>query len=232
LIKKTLKQNSRKEKKVKNNTKNKKKQVSKLNLTSNFPNTHKTKKTKITTSAKSKINSKGSKSIYVRRSTGREEKFDTDRLTKTVSRAGVSFPVAKDIAKSVTKKITKSVQNKSTGRTTKKKIPTHQKQQDKQQKKQKQKRSSLVSTKQKTKIKQKKEPEKVIVTASQVRELVQNELNDRNLQDHSPSFSGNTTTTQETSKKITLDDKEPVMDQVAANKNKILYDPSRGKGRS
>lgn len=232
MIKETLKQNSRKEKKVKNNTKNKKKQVSKLNLTSNFPNTHKTKKTKGTTSAKSKINSKGSKSIYVRRSTGREEKFDTDRLTKTVSRAGVSFPVAKDIAKSVTKKITKSVQNKSTGRTTKKKISTHQKQQDKQQKKQKQKRSSLVSTKQKTKIKQKKEPEKVIVTASQVRELVQNELNDRNLQDHSPSFSGNTTTTQETSKKITLDDKEPVMDQVAANKNKILYDPSRGKGRS
>ncbi|MDX1372881.1 MAG: hypothetical protein R3321_10445, partial [Nitrososphaeraceae archaeon] len=194
---------------------------------------HKTKKTKGNIAAKSKTNSKASKSIYVRRSTGREEKFDTNRLTKTVSRAGVSFPVAKDVAKSVTKKITKSVQNKSTGKTTKKKIPTQHKQQDKQQKNQKQKRpSSLVSTKQKTKIQQKKEPEKVIVTASQVRELVQNELNDRNLQDHSPSFSGDTTTIQETSKKITLDDKEPVLDQVAANKNKILYDPSRGKGRS
>ncbi|MDR4511477.1 MAG: hypothetical protein MRJ93_07205 [Nitrososphaeraceae archaeon] len=231
MIKKTSKQkNSGKEKKVKNNTKNKKKQVSKSNLTSNFPNSHKTKKTKNTTDTKSKINSKGSKSIYVKRSTGREEKFDTDRLTKTVSRAGVSFPVAKDIAKSVTKKITKSVQNKSTGRTTEKKIPTDKKQQ---QQNQKQKRSSsLVSTKQKTKIKQKNEPEKVIVTASQVRELVQNELNDRNLQDHSPTFSGDTTTSQETPEKITLNDKEPVMDHVAANKNKILYDRSRGKVRS
>ena len=230
MIKKTSKQkNSRKEKKVKNNTKNKKKQVSKSNLTSNFPNIHKTKKTKSTTDTKSKINSKGSKSIYVKRSTGREEKFDTDRLTKTVSRAGVSFPVAKDIAKSVTKKITKSVQNKSTG-TTEKKIPTDKKQQ---QQNQNQKRSSsLVSTKQKIKIKQKKEPEKVIVTASQVRELVQNELNDRNLQDHSPTFSGDTTTSQETPEKITLNDKEPVMDQVAANKNKILYDRSRGKVRT
>jgi hypothetical protein len=32
--------------------------------------------------------------------------------------------------------------------------------------------------------------------------------------------------------KITLDDREPVMDKVAANKNKVLFDPSKRKGSS
>jgi transcriptional regulator NrdR family protein len=58
---------------------------------------------------------KSKNNIVVKRYSGRKEKFDTDRLTQTVSRSGVSFPVAKDVAKSVTKKIKKSVQNKSTG---------------------------------------------------------------------------------------------------------------------
>jgi hypothetical protein len=75
----------------------------------------------------------------------------------------------------------------------------------------------------------KKEPETVIVTASQIKNLVDNELKDRNQQDHSPSFSGNTTLGEESSMKITLNDREPVMDKVAANKNKILYDPSKQK---
>ena len=60
---------------------------------------------------------KNKKNILLERSSGRKEKFDTDRLTKTVSRYGISFPLARDIAKSVTKKIKKSIQNKSTGST-------------------------------------------------------------------------------------------------------------------
>ena len=38
------------------------------------------------------------KNIVIRRSTGREEKFDTNRLAKTSSRSGIPFPMAKDIA--------------------------------------------------------------------------------------------------------------------------------------
>ena len=49
---------------------------------------------------------------------------------------------------------------------------------------------------------------------------------------HSPSFSGNTTISEESSMKITLDDREPVMDKVAANRNKVLFDPSKQKGSS
>ena len=162
---------------------------------------------------------KSKKDIILKRSSGREEKFDTNKLSQTVSRSGVSFPVARDVAKSITKKIKKSAQNKSTGTT---------------KKKQQQQQSSVVATKQqKLKINtNKKEAEKVIVTASQIKNLVDDELKDRNQQDHSPSFSGNTTIGEESSMKITLDDREPVMDKVAANKNKVLFDPSKQKGSS
>lgn len=213
MIKKTSKQTS-KEKKSKNDTKNKKKQILKKSKSSNLNSKNISNKPKQT----NKMNSKSKKEIVLKRSSGREENFDTDKLTQTVSRSGVSFPVARDVAKSITKKIKKSVQTKSTGTT-----------------KKKQKRSSTIPTKQqKLKINPKKDSEKVIVTASQIKSLVDDELKDRNQQDHSPSFSGNTTATigEESSIKLTLNDREPVMDKVAANKNKVLYDPSKQKGSS
>lgn len=214
MIKKTSKQTS-KEKKSKNDTKNKKKQILKKSKSSNLNSKNISNKPKQT----NKMNSKSKKEIVLKRSSGREENFDTDKLTQTVSRSGVSFPVARDVAKSITKKIKKSVQTKSTGTT-----------------KKKQKRSSTIPTKQqKLKINPKKDSEKVIVTASQIKSLVDDELKDRNQQDHSPSFSGNTTTAtigEESSIKLTLNDREPVMDKVAANKNKVLYDPSKQKGSS
>jgi hypothetical protein len=78
----------------------------------------------------------------------------------------------------------------------------------------------------------KKGQEPVIVTANQIKNLVEDELKDRNQQDHSPSFSDNTAENEDSSMKITLNDREPVIDNVAANKNKILYDPSKQKGSS
>lgn len=214
MITKTSKQTS-KEKKSKNDTKNKKKQILKKSKSSNLNSKNISNKPKQT----NKMNSKSKKEIVLKRSSGREENFDTDKLTQNVSRSGVSFPVARDVAKSITKKIKKSVQTKSTGTT-----------------KKKQKQSSTIPTKQqKLKINPKKDSEKVIVTASQIKSLVDDELKDRNQQDHSPSFSGNTTTgniAEEPSIKLTLNDREPVMDKVAANKNKVLYDPSKQKGSS
>ncbi len=214
MIKKTSKQTS-KEKKSKNDTKNKKKQILKKSKSSNLNSKNISNKPKQT----NKMNSKSKKEIVLKRSSGREENFDTDKLTQNVSRSGVSFPIARDVAKSITKKIKKSVQTKSTGTT-----------------KKKQKRSSTIPTKQqKLKINPKKDSEKVIVTASQIKSLVDDELKDRNQQDHSPSFSGNTTTAnigEEPSIKLTLNDREPVMDKVAANKSKVLYDPSKQKGSS
>lgn len=216
--KKVSKQNS-KQKQIKNDTKNEKKKLlkkDKSNLNSkNVSNKQKSKKTSKTKPKKAtNSTAKSKKEIVLRRSSGREENFNIDRLTQTVSRSGVSFPVARDVAKSITKKIKKTIQNSST-RSTKKK----------------QQQSSSTSTKQRLKITSKKEPEKVLVTADQVKNLVKNELKDRNEQDHSP-FSDNANTTnvdEESLTQITLNDREPVMDQVAANKNKVLFDRSKGK---
>jgi hypothetical protein len=211
--------NSSKDKKLKTNIKAKNKQTIKktksTNLNSkNISNRSKPKSKKTTSTTKSNL-TKSKKNIVVKRSSGRKEKFDTDRLAQTVSRSGISFPVARDVAKSVTKKIKKSVQtNKSTGTT---------------KKKQKQQQSSASPTKQKLKNTSKKEQETVIVTSDKIKNLVENELKDRNQQDHSQSFSDITLVDEDPSMKTTLDDREPVIDNVAANKNKILYDPSKQK---
>ena len=211
----TKQNNKKKEKKIKNDLKTIKKQTIKKTKSTNLNSKNISNKLKPKSKKTTKSNlTKSKKDIVVKRSSGRKEKFDTNRLAQTVSRSGVSFPVARDVAKSVTKKIKKSVQNKSTGTI---------------KKKQKQQQSSAPTTKQKLKTTSKKEQETVIVTANEIKNLVENELKDRNQQDHSPSFSDSTLVDEDPSMKITLDDREPVIDNVAANKNKILFDPSKQK---
>jgi hypothetical protein len=51
--------------------------------------------------------------ITIRRSSGRKEKFDLDRMTQTASRSGVPFLMARDIAKKVTKRIKAEARGKS-----------------------------------------------------------------------------------------------------------------------
>lgn len=150
------------------------------------------------------------KEIVVKRSSGRVEKFDTNRLAKTVSRSGVPFLMARDIAKKATKKIKSQIRspvrednhmNKKTGKRT-------------------------VSLGRKSSPK----PERVVVTASQVRNLVVNELQDRNRPEIASSYTGYSPEHHDLQAKPTLDDKEPVLDIVAANMNKVLHDPSKRKG--
>lgn len=50
--------------------------------------------------------------ITLRRSSGRKEKFDLDRLVKTTSRSGVPFLMARDIAKNVSKQIKSEAKGK------------------------------------------------------------------------------------------------------------------------
>jgi hypothetical protein len=45
--------------------------------------------------------------IVIKRSSGRKEKFDTNRMAQTVSRSGVPFVMAIDVAKKVSTKIKK-----------------------------------------------------------------------------------------------------------------------------
>jgi hypothetical protein len=50
--------------------------------------------------------------ITVRRSSGRKEKFDLDRMSSTTSRSGVPFLMARDIAKNVSKQIKSEAKGK------------------------------------------------------------------------------------------------------------------------
>jgi transcriptional regulator NrdR family protein len=61
---------------------------------------------------KSKKRRTKSISIKVRRSSGRKEKFDLDRMARTTSRSGVPYIMARDIAKKVTKKVKSEARSK------------------------------------------------------------------------------------------------------------------------
>jgi hypothetical protein len=150
------------------------------------------------------------KEIVVKRSSGRVEKFDTNRLAQTVSRSGVPFLMARDIAKKATRKIKSQIKspvrdenrkNKKTGR-----------------------RATSLGRKSSPK------PKPVVVTASQVRNLVVDELQDRNRPDIASSYTGHPPEHRDLQSKPNLNDKEPVLDIVAANMNKVLHDPSKSKG--
>src|SRR5919202_5444949 len=60
------------------------------------------------------------KQIVIKRSSGRHEKFDINRLTQTVSRSGVPFLMARDISKNVSNKISKNASSRRDSRIKKK----------------------------------------------------------------------------------------------------------------
>lgn len=99
--------------------------------------------------------------ITVRRSSGRKEKFDINRMAQTVGRSGVPFLMARDVAKKVSGKIKQEARN--------------------QQSKGKNNNSNKLNP---TQLKEK------TITGSRVRKLVASELRDRNRSDIAASYSG------------------------------------------
>ena len=135
--------------------------------------------------------------ITIKRSSGRNEKFDTNRMAQTVSRSGVPFQMARDISKKVSNKIKReayyTAQHTKGRKSSNKSRPTQ--------------------LKEKT------------VTAGRMRNLVSNELRDRNRSDIAASYSGQTP--ENTLPEEGLKDKEPT---AAANRNRILHDQSKRGG--
>jgi hypothetical protein len=204
--KKGVKIVDKKKTKVKRNTSANTKRVSRRKVTSAL----RTKRLKTIRKKQQRRRTALKKEIVVKRSSGRLEKFDTDRLAQTVSRSGVPFLMARDIAKKATKKIKLQIRspvreddhmNKKTGRKT-------------------------ISRRRKSSPK----PKPVVVMASEVRNLVGNELRDRNRPEIASSYIGVPPEHRDLQSKPNLNDKEPVLDIVAANMNKVLHDPSKSKG--
>src|SRR5919205_1638336 len=138
--------------------------------------------------------------IALKRSSGHKERFDANRMAQTVGRSGVPFLMARDVAKKVSNKIKKEVY---TQRQTKGRRSGN--------------KSKRTQQKEKT------------VTASRIRNLVSNELRDRNRGDIAASYSGQTP--ENTLPHQDLKDKEPaISDTTAANRNRVLHDQSKRGG--
>jgi hypothetical protein len=148
--------------------------------------------------------------LFIKRSSGRKEKFDTNRMAQTVSRSGVPFLMARDVAKKISTKI-RNETNDSAQQITKRKHNAG---------------GNKVVVPQ-TKLKREKEQEKT-VTAGRIRNLVANELRDRNRSDIAASYTGQMP--ENTLQEQNLKDKQPIEDIVAANKNRVLHDTSKRGG--
>jgi hypothetical protein len=192
-----------------NNTKEKKKNAMRGNKKISIPNrrrsrdkisrTPKTRQQQVSKTKRSK-RKKHPQQIVIKRSSGRKEKFDTNRMAQTVGRSGVPFLMARDVAQKVSNKIRDEVytQRQTKGRTrSNKSKPT--------------------------------QPKEKTVTASRIRNLVSNELRDRNRGDIAASYSGQTP--ENTLPQEDLKDKEPaISDTTAANRNRVLHDQSKRGG--
>jgi transcriptional repressor NrdR len=148
-----------------------------------------------------------SRVITIRRSSGRREKFNIERMAQTVSRSGVPFIMARDISKKIAKKVkNKSSTSRQQGRH---KNPTE---------------------------KQRKMPRKDrIITAGKVRQMVAEELIDRNRPDIANSYSGNPP--ENTAKHIndSLVGKQQSIDKSSVNtqhsrRNEVIHDQSKRGG--
>jgi hypothetical protein len=156
--------------------------------------------------------------VFIKRSSGRKEKFDANRMAQTVSRSGVPFLMARDVAKKVSTKII----NETTNDDARKQI-----------KKRKQDTASrskgaVVPPQPKLKRERERQQKEKTVTAGRIRNLVANELRDRNRSDIAASYTGQMP--ENTLQEQNLKDKQPIEDTVAANKNRVLHDTSKRGG--
>ncbi|MFL6349178.1 MAG: hypothetical protein ACJ72X_12890 [Nitrososphaeraceae archaeon] len=179
---------------------NKKTSISKRHRDTVNGRTTKTRQQRVSKTKPSKR--KQQQEIVIKRSSGRKEKFDTNRMAQTVGRSGVPFLMARDVAKTVSNKIkneasyTQQQQTKGRTRSNKSK-PT--------------------------------QPKEKTVTASRIRNLVSNELRDRNRSDIAASYSGQIP--ENTLPQEDLKDNQPtIADTSAANRNRVLHDQSKRGG--
>ena len=191
VVKNPKKTNTNKKKKI---NQNENKKTSKLGNNKNLA----------TKNRASQQKSKPEKDIIIERSTGRKEKFDTNRLAQTSSRSGIPFVMAKDIAEKTTEKIQNSIND----------IQSNVKSIDESDQSNQTARSM-------------KSEDDIVVTAGQVKNLVAKELQTRNRPEVASSIIGEPTNANSISKKPTINDKEPIQDNVAANKNRLRFDRSK-----
>ena len=153
---------------------------------------------------RTRTNPKGEKSIYVKRSSGLQEKFDSDRMTQTVSRSGVPFLMARDITKKVVHKIGRRQKNNEM-------------------------RKGSKSTKN-SNSQRKKVTKEVIIPGNEIRSMISEELRNRNRSDIAGSYEGQSPTNPRLERDESIDPTVPSLHNVTTPKTNIIHDKSKYGG--
>jgi transcriptional repressor NrdR len=140
--------------------------------------------------------------IIIKRTSGRREKFETDKMAKTVSRSGTPFLLARDVAKTVSEKVLwKGDDATATEKEGEEKM-----------------RASSPST--------------IEVDAGEVRKMVADELRERNRPDIASSYSGERPENTRQGRHELMKENQPLHDADAANQSKLLFDSSTNMAKS
>jgi transcriptional repressor NrdR len=142
--------------------------------------------------------------IIIKRTSGRREKFETDKMAQTVSRSGTPFLLARDVAKTVSEKVMRrgnDTSAKGGGRGG-----------------EEEERTSSPST--------------IEVDAGEVRKMVTEELKERNRPDIASSYSGERPENTRQGRHELMKENQPLHDADAANQSKLLFDSSTNMAKS
>ena len=141
--------------------------------------------------------------IIIKRTSGRKEKFETDKMAQTVSRSGTPFLLARDIAKTVSKRVMRRGNDSAAegGEREKEEM-----------------KASSTST--------------IEVDAGEVRSMVAEELRERNRPDIASSYSGERPENTRQGRHELMKENQPLHDADAANQSKLLFDSSTNVAKS
>lgn len=141
--------------------------------------------------------------IIIKRTSGRREKFETDKMAKTVSRSGTPFLLARDVAKTVSEKVLRKGDDATA--------------EEEEEGEEKMRASS---------------PSTIEVDAGEVRKMVADELRERNRPDIASSYSGERPENTRQGRYELMKENQPLHDADAANQSKLLFDSSTNMAKS
>lgn len=135
--------------------------------------------------------------IFIKRTSGRREKFETNKMAQTVSRSGTPFLLARDVAKTVSEKVMRKGDDTADAAA--------------EEEEEEMKGSS---------------PSPIEVDAGEIRKMVAEELRERNHPDIASSYSGEQPENTRQGRHELMKENQPRSDAEAAKKSKLLFDSS------
>lgn len=151
-----------------------------------------------------RTNPRNERSIYVKRTSGRQEKFNSHRMTQTVSRSGVPFLMARDITKRVVRKIGRRQRSKEMNKSSK---------------------STRNSNSQRN-----KNTNEMIIPGNEIRSMISEELRNRNRSDIAGSYEGQSPSNPRLDQAESIDPTVPSLHNVTTPKTNIIHDKSKYGG--